>query len=58
MKNLLITFTFLSNLMGQIDFSNSIITLIDKDGNEHKNVTIQFLENSSLILLISSSSSL
>ena len=49
MKNLLITFTFLSNLMGQIDFSNSIITLIDKDGNEHKNVTIQFSENSSLI---------
>ena len=51
MKNLLITFTFLSNLMGQIDFSNSIITLIDKDGNEHKNVTIQFSENSSLITL-------
>ena len=51
MKNLLITFTFLSNLMGQIDFSNSIITLIDKNGNEHKNVTIQFSENSSLITL-------
>ena len=51
MKNLLITFTFLSTLMGQIDFSNSIITLIDKDGNEHKNVTIQFSENSSLITL-------
>ena len=51
MKNLLITFTFLTNLMGQIDFSNSIITLIDKDGNEHKNVTIQFSENSSLITL-------
>ena len=50
MKNLLITFTFLSNLMGQIDFSNSIITLIDKNGNIlHKNVTIQFSENSSLI---------
>ena len=51
MKNLLITFTFLSILVGQIDFSNSIITLIDKDGNEHKNVTIQFSENSSLITL-------
>ena len=51
MKNLLTTFIFLSNLMGQIDFSNSIITLIDKDGNEHKNVTIQFSENSSLITL-------
>ena len=51
MKNLLITFIFLSNLMGQIDFSNSIITLIDKNGNEHKNVTIQFSENSSLITL-------
>ena len=51
MKNLLITFTFLTNLMGQIDFSNSIITLIDKNGNEHKNVTIQFSENSSLITL-------
>ena len=51
MKNLLITFTFLSNLMGQIDFSNSIITLIDKNGNKHKNVTIQFSENSSLITL-------
>ena len=51
MKNLLITFTFLSNLMGQIDFSNSFITLIDKNGNEHKNVTIQFSENSSLITL-------
>ena len=51
MKNLLITFTFLSNLMGQIDFSNSIITLIDKNGIEHKNVTIQFSENSSLITL-------
>ena len=37
--------------MGQIDFSNSIITLIDKNGNEHKNVTIQFSENSSLITL-------
>ena len=31
MKNLLTTFTFLSTLMGQIDFSNSIITLIDKN---------------------------
>ena len=51
MKNLLRTFTFLSTLMGQIDFSNSIITLIDKNGNEHKNVTIQFSENSSLITL-------
>ena len=51
MKNLLTTFTFLSTLMGQIDFSNSIITLIDKNGNEHKNVTIQFSENSSLITL-------
>ena len=51
MKNLLITFTFLSILVGQIDFSNSIITLIDKDGNEHKNVIIQFSENSSLITL-------
>ena len=51
MKNLLITFTFLSILVGQIDFSNSIITLIDKDGNEHKNVNIQFSENSSLITL-------
>ena len=51
MKNLLTTFTFLSTLMGQIDFSNSIITLIDKDGNEHKNATIQFSENSSLITL-------
>ena len=51
MKNLLTTFIFLSNLMGQIDFSNSIITLIDKNGNEHKNVTIQFSENSSLITL-------
>ena len=51
MKNLLTTFTFLSTLMGQIDFSNSIITLIDIDGNEHKNVTIQFSENSSLITL-------
>ena len=51
MKNLLTTFTFLSTLLGQIDFSNSIITLIDKNGNEHKNVTIQFSENSSLITL-------
>ena len=51
MKNLLTTFIFLSNLMGQIDFSNSIITLIDKNGNKHKNVTIQFSENSSLITL-------
>ena len=51
MKNLLTTFTFLSTLMGQIDFSNSIITLMDKNGNEHKNVTIQFSENSSLITL-------
>ena len=51
MKNLLTIFTFLSTLMGQIDFSNSIITLIDKNGNEHKNVTIQFSENSSLITL-------
>ena len=34
MKNLLITFTFLSNLMGQIDFSNSII--IEKENKDSK----------------------